>query len=182
MSIQQLADAASAGDAGTVSRLLAEDPGLASDYTDEGWTALHLAATAEIAAMLLDAGADIDARNRHRVFGPGNSPLSAAVYQDRRDVVRLLVERGVNVNQADNAGWMPLHLAVANGRVETARMLLKAGADAHAQTGDAGAEQWRNKTPLALLAIDDRTGEGGTPVSPEADAEMRSLLGEYGAS
>ena len=32
--------------------------------------------------MLLDAGADINARNRHKFAGPGNSPLSAAVYQD----------------------------------------------------------------------------------------------------
>ena len=50
MSIEQFADAAAAGDAETVRRLLAGDPTLATAYNDEGWTALHLAATPEIAA------------------------------------------------------------------------------------------------------------------------------------
>ena len=81
-----------------------------------------------------------------------------------------------------NEGWTALLRAVANGRVETARMLLRAGAEADARTGDAGSEQRRNKTPLALLAVEDRTGEGGTPVSPEVDSAMRALLREYGAS
>src|SRR5207237_5316180 len=45
VSIQQLADAAAAGDGDGVRRLLGEDPELALAYTDDGWTALHLAAT-----------------------------------------------------------------------------------------------------------------------------------------
>ena len=178
---QRLANAATAGELETVRRLLGGEPALASAYTDEGWTALHLVATAEIAEVLLDAGADINARNRHKVFGSGNSPLSAAVYQDHADVVMLLLERGADVNQADNAGWTPLHLAVANGRVETARMLLAAGADANARTDERGPAQWAGKTPLELLAVEDRTGEGGAAVRPELDAEMASLLREYGA-
>lgn len=182
MSVQQLADAAMAGDTDTVRRLLAEDPSVAVAYTDDGWTALHLAATAEIAAMLLDAGADINARNRHKVFGPGNSPLSAAVYQDRRDVVRLLIERGADVNQGDNAGWTPLHLAVANGRIETAKMLLEAGADANARTGATGGRQWANRTPLELLNIWDRTGEGNKPLPEDVKADLWRLLREFGAT
>ena len=115
--IQQLADDAMAGDAETVRRLLASLM-LASDYTNEGWTALHLAV-------------------------------------------------------ANGKGWNSSALEA---------MLLRAGAEADAPTGDAGSEQRRNKTPLALLAVEDRTGEGGTPVSPEVDSAMRALLREYGAS
>jgi uncharacterized protein len=180
MSAHPLADAAAAGDAETVRRLLGEDPQLAGAYSDEGWSALHLAATQEIAAMLLDAGADINARNRHKFAGPGNSPLSAAVYQDRRDVVRLLIERGADVNQGDNAGFTPLHLAVALGRVGAARILLKSGADANARTNMTGGKQWANKTPLDLLAVEDRTGEGGNKIPAEVDAEIATLLRKYG--
>jgi uncharacterized protein len=182
MNVQDLSDAAAAGDATAVGHLLASDPALVREYTEEGWTALHLAATTEIAGMLLDAGADINARNRHKFAGPGNSPLSAAVYQQRNDVVRLLIERGADFNLGDNAGFTPLHLAAANGYVESARMLLEAGANPNARTGRAGGKQWGDKTPLDLLAVQDRTGEGGAKVPPEADAEMRSLLSEYPAS
>jgi uncharacterized protein len=179
--VQQLADSAAAGDVGAVRRLLSQDPSLAGKFTEEGWTALHLAATSEIAAVLLDAGADINARNRHKEFGPGNSPLSAAVYQDRRDVVRLLIERGADLNQGDNAGWRPLHLAAANGHLVTARMLLEAGASTNVRTEESVGLRWARKTPLELLAVPDRTAEGGTPARPEVDAEMTDLLRQFGA-
>ena len=168
-----------AGDAETVRRLLGEQPDLASAYTDEGWTALHLAATREIASMLLDAGADINACNRHKFAGPGNSPLSAAVYQDRRDVVRLLIERGADVNQGDRAGFTPLHLAAATGYLEIARILLVAGADPSARTGTTGGARWGNKTPMELLADSDRRRDDGTLVPPQADAEMAALLRQH---
>jgi ankyrin repeat protein len=182
MSVQQLADAAAAGDASTVRRLLGEQPDLASAYTDEGWTALHLAATPEIAAVLLDVGADINGPNGHKFAGPGNSPLSAAAYQQRQDVARVLIERGAAVNQGDNSGFTPLHLAVAIGRIETARTLLQAGADPSARTGSLGGAKWARMTPLELLAVEDRAAEGGEVVPPEVDAEMSALLRRYPTS
>jgi ankyrin repeat protein len=182
MSAQDLADAAIAGDAGTVGHLLAEDPELVREYTEEGWTALHVAANAQIAAMLIDAGADINARNRHKFAGPGNSPLSAATYQERVDVVRLLIERGADVNQGDNASFTPLHLAAALGYPDIARILLEGGADPNRRSAANAGHNLGSKTPLELLSESDRKRDDGTVVPSEADAEMAALLGEHGAA
>ncbi|MGL5028764.1 MAG: ankyrin repeat domain-containing protein, partial [Wolbachia pipientis] len=61
--------------------------------------------------------------------------------------VRLLVEKGVNVNAADVEGYTALHLAVTEKRLETVRELIKSG-------GNVNAEEYRNKcTPLHLACM-----------------------------
>ncbi len=47
-----------------------------------------------------------------------------------REIVRLLIERGSNVNARDGNGKSALHLAEQRGQAEVARMLLAAGARA----------------------------------------------------
>lgn len=178
---EELAEAVTTGDVVSVRRLLREEPALANAYTDDGWSMLHLAATPETAALLLDAGAEIDAPNRHQVFGPGGRPLHAAVYQRHDDVVRLLLDRGADVRATDSAGWTPLHMAVANGQLALARTLLDAGADANARIGVVAGQQWSGRTPLGLLAVENRTGEGAREPDPAADAEMQELLASFGA-
>ena len=44
------------------------------------------------------------------------------------DVVRLLLDRGAEVNGQDKVGWTPLHHAAWNGRSVVATLLLDRGA------------------------------------------------------
>jgi ankyrin repeat protein len=180
--VQELADAAMAGDHDTVRRLLAEEPRLATGYTEDGWTALHLVATPEIVEALLDAGANIEAPNRHKFAGPGNKPLHGATYLNRPEVVECLLERGADPNSRDNAGLTALHLAAGNGWVECARALLEGGADANARTNTQGVpDAWRGVTPLGVLSMGERKRDDGSPVLAADDAAVTMLLREHGA-
>ncbi|WP_264377081.1 MULTISPECIES: ankyrin repeat domain-containing protein [unclassified Wolbachia] len=61
--------------------------------------------------------------------------------------VRLLVEKGANVNAADVEGYTALHLAVTEKRLETVRELIKSG-------GNVNAEEYGSKcTPLHLACM-----------------------------
>lgn len=62
----------------------------------------------------------------------GIIPLSwAALYGDA-EIVRLLIERGANVNGKNNDGYRPLHSAAFLGHVQVVDLLLQQGADASA--------------------------------------------------
>ncbi len=82
---------------------------------------LHYAAydgSADIIAVLLDAGAGIEARNR-----AGNTPLSMAAYGGRLAAVKLLVERGAAPRSRNKAGLTPAGEARRAGHSEIAAFL-----------------------------------------------------------
>jgi hypothetical protein len=70
------------------------------------------------AAMLLDQGAIIDARDE-----TGRTPLMLAVTQGRLEIVRLLLARGADPNVADNTGNTPLQQARRQNSHEIAALL-----------------------------------------------------------
>jgi len=180
---KELVDAVSSGDDVTVERLLERgELDLASAYTEDGWSLLHLAPDRRIVELLLEHGAEIEARNRHKVFGPGNRPLHAAVYMDRPDVVEALIDAGADVSSTDDAGWTPLHLAVANGRLELAKKLLEAGAAVNARIGDIAGKPWANCTAAELLEVQDKTHDGGLPLPDDVKQDLWNLLKEHGAT
>ncbi|XP_014753175.1 probable E3 ubiquitin-protein ligase XBOS36 isoform X2 [Brachypodium distachyon] len=128
---ERLAAAARDGDAAAARRLLAADPGLArcSGSTFGSLSSpLQIAASKghhEIAALLLENGADANARNLC-----GQTPLIQACRSGHWEVVQTLLAFGCNVWRADGlSGRTALHVAAAGGHVRCVRLLL-AGAGA----------------------------------------------------
>jgi hypothetical protein len=78
--------------------LIAADPSLVHARGGDGQTPLHFASTIEIAAFLLDSGADIDATDIDHESTPAQYMLRVEQKRhyphDRQDVARFLVSRG----------------------------------------------------------------------------------------
>jgi ankyrin len=145
------------GDANDVRRLIAE--GLHIDAKDYfGKTALHVAAEtgqAEIAALLIEAGADIEAGapGYPDLRFNGATPLIIAALLGQTTVAELLISAGADVN-AQNTDILAetrsvLHNAVKAGNKEVAELLIVNGAYVDAVTRN------RLQTPLFVAA---RTG------------------------
>ena len=140
VALRRLIDAIVAIDPETCSRIIKDYPDLAkacfrrgatrqtakknflpdlARYIVAGDTEPHVAAAAyrtEIARVLIDAGADVRAKNRH-----GYEPLHAAAAglppgnwnpPAQSKMVKLLIAAGANPNATDKRGVTPLHIAV----------------------------------------------------------------------
>lgn len=80
----------------------------------------------EIANLLLDAGADVNGTQA------SITPLMGAIYESRRAMVRLLLDRGASLTSVNNTDSTPLHLACVQVDVQIPAMLLDAGANIEA--------------------------------------------------
>merc|ERR1719238_1222803 len=80
--------------------------------------------------MLVDFGADVNARDKEDVGG--YAPLHYAVQMNNYEVVELLLVNGANPNLADvKHGWACLHCAVRLKNNAIAKLLIAKGADVH---------------------------------------------------
>ena len=159
----ELLDATSRGDVAAVRSLLAEgaDPNVAQG---DGLTALHVAAqegNLEIAGLLLDAGANVEAKTR---IG-GYTPLHLAGGGAHAAVVRALLGAGANTGAVTTTtGVTPLHLAAKAMDGEGAvRAMLESGAPANAQESAAG------QTALMFAASHGRVAAVRELMSHRAD-------------
>ena len=71
------------------------------------------------------------------------SPLYAACEKGHVDAARLLLDKGAEVNPADEDGATPLFIACQEGHVDAARLLLDNGAEVDRATND-------GRTPLSI--------------------------------
>lgn len=131
-SAQTIFEAAANGDLEAVARLLKTDPKLVEAKNADGDTALHAAAgcrrgepaALEIARLLLENGAALDARNLS-----SQTPLLYASYAGFKQVVELFISKGAAVQYQDTNGRSPLHYAAREGHPEVAEVLAKNGAN-----------------------------------------------------
>ncbi|MES2709663.1 MAG: ankyrin repeat domain-containing protein [Verrucomicrobiota bacterium] len=91
--------AARLGKTARVRELLAENPALVHARGGDGQTPLHFASTGEIAALLLESGADMNARDVDHESTPAQYMM-----RDRREVARFLVSRGAETDLLMAAG------------------------------------------------------------------------------
>lgn len=126
--VTPLMAAAQRGDA-PMARLLLEagaDPNAASRNGATVLARVAITGNVPTAEALLDAGASPDGIGS---APPNAAPLWAAVALKRRELVRLLLDRGAAVNTGDSVFGTPFGVAVTGGDAAIARMLLEAGAD-----------------------------------------------------
>lgn len=84
----------------------------------------------EVDDALVESGAEIDGGDDEGQGegGGGQSLLARAVREGKGDVVRLLVEKGADVNAVDRFGASPLHRAARGKDVGIVKMWVDAGA------------------------------------------------------
>ncbi len=82
-----------------------------------------------IVQVLLEAGADVDARQPGHRGHDGPTPLMEAVRYNFPQLTRLLIASGADLNARDQAGRTPLMIAVAAGSDKAVKALIEHGAE-----------------------------------------------------
>jgi hypothetical protein len=187
---QQLCEASRTGDAGAVERLLGPD--LAVAACRDGGTPLYWAATAEVTALLLEAGADPAVETAE-----GETALHRAVGAGDAERVRLLLDAGADPDLASRRTGMTPLWTVGDSSPELRALLLDAGAvddrvsaadgAAVADDGPVLAAVRRyleavlagDTARVAALATDEHRGYWSAGIRPGVRAELPASVGSF---
>ena len=163
-----VADAAMHDDADAVRELLRQGADVNVPRGD-GMTGLHWAAlngNAEIAGLLVGAGADLEAATR---LG-AHTPLHVAAKEGHGELVEILAGAGAEVGAVTETGATPLHFAAASGNVRAITALLDRGAAV-----DATEPEWA-QTPLMFAGALGRTNAVVALLEAGADATVTARV------
>ncbi len=192
---QEIFDAVRKGDLEKVKELVENNLQLIKVKGNNDFTPLLFAANnnkGDIAEFLISKGADIDEVFLADYYG--NTPITFAIKNGSLKMVKILHEKGANIQYRTNLGENYLHFAAAQNKVDIAEYLIHCGIDINS-TKNGGL------TPLHIAAItgssdvvkllvqkganlDLKSKDGGTPLH-FADAarndEIAELLRQSGA-
>lgn len=160
--------AVAAGREDEVEHLLEEGVDLEQCESEDGSSALHLAARAGKAAivrLLLRHGADIDAFDAYM-----REPIHDAAYGGDVETLRVLVEAGASVTICDEENLTPAHYAAREGRVLMLEEIERLGGLKHTESTE-------RDTPLssALRGINEST-DSDDPSAPNHVRAARFLV------
>jgi len=123
-------EAAAFGRLERLAQILDEDPAQAQAFSEDGFTALHLAifgGQGEAMGLLLERGADPNVVSTAEIAKV--PPLGTAAFVRSVPLARLLLDSGADPNGRGEGGFTALHSAAQNEDEELARLLLERGAD-----------------------------------------------------
>ena len=160
-----LVHAAKIGDLGMVQALIADraDPTVGAI---DGTTALHWAARlddGETAAVLIGAGAGVDAANRY-----GVTPLILASTDGSAAMIGMLLAADADPNLASPNGETPLMLAARSGSAGAVRTLVAGGATVDTTEG------WRGQTALMWAVAQNNPAASQALIDAGAYLHFRS--------
>mmetsp|Transcript_2786 Transcript_2786/g.3706 ORF Transcript_2786/g.3706 Transcript_2786/m.3706 type:complete len:151 (+) Transcript_2786:60-512(+) len=146
-----LHSAAGAGDLAGVRAALDHGSSL-EDLDDRGWTALQAASQEgkdNVVKFLISRGANVNKQDE-----AGQASLHLGV--SNKEVIRLLLEGGANPNITNPDGYTPLHYSSFDGHAESAKVLLRFGADKKKKTSTgetalALAKEYNHKALIQVL-------------------------------
>jgi uncharacterized protein len=130
-------EAAAFGRTERLANILDGDVSQAAAFSDDGFTALHLAVFAEqadAARVLIERDADVNVQSTGPIARV--PPLGTAAFVGSTPLARLLLDAGADVDGQGEGGFTALHAAAQSGNEELVRLLLERGADGSVVAAD----------------------------------------------